>query len=73
MAAKDNRISKALELPNDQLVEQAYLTGLSRYPTATEKEQMLNLLDQAEEKQRREVVEDVYWALLSSKEFLFNH
>ena len=73
LAAKDNRISKALELPNDQLVEQAYLSALSRYPTATEKEQMLNLLDQAEEKQRREVVEDVYWALLSSKEFLFNH
>ena len=75
LAAKENRISRLLEqkVSSSQLVEEAYLSALSRYPTATEKEPMVKMLDQAEATQRREIVEDVYWALLSSKEFLFNH
>jgi hypothetical protein len=34
---------------------------------------MLAALNSAGDQERRGAVEDVYWALLSSKEFLFNH
>jgi len=46
---------------------------LSRPPTATEKARSLKLLADAGEPERRAALEDLYWSLLSSKEFLFNH
>ncbi len=30
-------------------------------------------LDEAPADERRQVIEDLYWSILSSKEFLFNH
>jgi hypothetical protein len=34
---------------------------------------MVATIAQAGEKDERAALEDIYWALLSSKEFLFNH
>jgi hypothetical protein len=75
LAAKENVISQQLstKMPTDKLVENAYLSALSRYPTETERERMLRALSEAQEMALRPPVEDMYWALLSSKEFLFNH
>ena len=75
LAARDNRLTKILQenLPNDRILEDLYLSALSRYPKEAEKTRLLAALDQAPKAGRREVVEDVYWAVLSSKEFLFNH
>jgi hypothetical protein len=33
----------------------------------------LKVLNAAGDKDRRAALEDMYWAVLSSKEFLFNH
>jgi hypothetical protein len=73
--AKDNRITKLLaeNFTNEALVEEAYLASLSRFPTDTEKTKLLTTLQQAPDADRRAAVEDVFWALLSSREFLFNH
>ena len=57
----------------ERLVEDAYLSALSRYPTDTERQRMLKDLGEAKELELRPLVEDMYWALLSNKEFLFNH
>jgi hypothetical protein len=75
LGAKENVISKQLAAnrPPDDLVEDAYLGALSRYPTETERRSMLKALNEAKETELRPLVEDLYWALLSSKEFLFNH
>jgi hypothetical protein len=75
LEAKNGNISKliAANTPNEQIVEDAYLSALSRFPTAAEKGRIVAVLDRAGEADRRAVVEDVYWAILSSKEFLFNH
>jgi len=75
LAAKDNVITKQLaaQEPPPELVEDAYLSALSRRPTSSEKDQILAALSDAGESNRRAAVEDVYWAVLSSKEFLFNH
>ena len=75
LMAKDNQITKLLaeKIPAEKIVEEAYLSSLSRFPTAGEKKKILNVLEDAKEGEQRPLIEDMYWALLSSKEFLFNH
>ena len=75
LGAKENAISRQLasEMSPEKVIEGAYLSALSRYPTETERARMLKALREAKETELRPQVEDMYWALLSSKEFLFNH
>ena len=75
LSAKDNRITKLLaqNLTNKALIDEAYLASLSRLPTDAEKAKLLTTLQQAPDAERRAAVEDVFWAVLSSREFLFNH
>ena len=75
LAAKENRISKLLadKAPPDRIVEEIYLSALSRFPTEAEKSKITRVVADAKESDIRPLVEDVYWAVLSSKEFLFNH
>lgn len=75
LAAKDNNIAKliAAKKTNEEILDEAFLSTLSRPPTATEKTRSLKLLADAGEAERRAALEDLYWGLLSSKEFLFNH
>jgi hypothetical protein len=75
LEAKNCRITNLIEnnTPNDKIIEDLYLSALSRYPTAKQKQAMVKTLSASTESDRRAVVEDVYWAVLSSREFLFNH
>jgi Protein of unknown function (DUF1553) len=75
LSAKDNALTKLLEakVPDVKLVEEASLACLSRLPTAAEKEKVLKTLAGTKDSDRRTDVEDLYWALMSSREFLFNH
>ncbi|MBI3882384.1 MAG: DUF1553 domain-containing protein [Verrucomicrobia bacterium] len=75
LAKKGNRIDTLLakKLPDDQLVEETYLLIVNRLPTAAEKTKMAKTLAAAPESDRRAAVEDIFWSLLSSREFLFNH
>ena len=109
LAAADNRLGKLLaaKTPSDKLVDEAYLTALSRYPTAVEKKSIVAVLADADAKdsqlatrleqtfretlsreptaeerkrllgaaagvEKRQAVEDLFWSILSSKEFLFH-
>jgi hypothetical protein len=75
LVAKNSSVSKALDkgLPDDNIIDNLYLNSLSRFPKQDEKSQLLKILEGAPKSERRQAVEDVYWAVLSSKEFLFNH
>jgi hypothetical protein len=75
LAAKDNTIAKliAAKKTNEEILDEAFLSTLSRPPTATERTRSLKLLADAGEAERRAALEDLYWGLLSNKEFLFNH
>lgn len=56
-----------------EIVEEAWLSTLSRMPTPAESERVTKTIAEALPGDRRAVIEDIFWALLSSKEFLFNH
>ena len=56
----------------DQIIESLYLEALSRFPTAEEQQIMSQAFGNSQ-RDRRDAAEDVLWALLNSKEFLYNH
>ena len=58
--------------PDDKsAVEQIYLATLSRYPT-TEEHASISAAFEGNE-QREEAFRDLFWVLLNTKEFAFNH
>jgi AraC-like DNA-binding protein len=57
-----------------EIIDQLYLKSLSRFPTDMEREKLLAAVAANNEpKAVRETLEDIFWALLNSKEFIFNH
>jgi len=73
-----NRLDKLLKLrragmSTAALIDEIYLSCLSRYPTETERQQLLGLLPPPGATGESEILEDIFWGLLSSREFLFNH
>ncbi|WP_144978045.1 DUF1549 and DUF1553 domain-containing protein [Bremerella volcania] len=59
------------ELTNDQIIDKIYIRCLARKPTAEEREKLTAVLKEEENRQRG--LEDVFWAVLNSREFMFNH
>jgi hypothetical protein len=54
-----------------EVVEELYIRCLSRKPTAAEIQKTGELIAAAPDK--KVILEDTFWALLNSREFLFNH
>ncbi len=75
LAGKDSRITRLMEAANRpaDLVKQAYFLCLARPPTVNESRAFGKIFTEAPEKERREIVEDLFWALMTSREFLFQH
>jgi hypothetical protein len=69
---KNSRVEKwAQEKTSDEeIVKRVYLLALCREPTAAELKKFTTLLGDGGP--RREVLEDLFWAVLTSKEFVFN-
>ena len=64
-----------LGLPDEMIVEHLYLSAFARKPSEKETTNLVAVLkaSRADGMARRQAVEDVVWAVLTSKEFLFNH
>ena len=84
LKAGENVIKRWLDekSPDADVVDNLFLSALARYPTAGEKERLVAALteaasaaadDAAKITARREALEDILWAVLASKEFLFVH
>ncbi|MDZ4288831.1 MAG: DUF1553 domain-containing protein [Prosthecobacter sp.] len=75
LAHKGNRIDSLLaaKLSDEQIVEEAYLIALNRLPSTKEKTKATELLHTATPADRRATLEDIFWSLMGSKEFLFHH
>lgn len=57
--------------PTADIIEVLYLSAYSRRPTADERKRTLAHVEGAADK--RQALEDVLWAVLNTKEFMFNH
>lgn len=73
ISARDGRavrLATSVHTP-EEIVDELCLATLSRFPTSAERERLLAVF--GDTPSRPEAVEDILWALLNSKEFLFNH
>ncbi|MBM4069490.1 MAG: DUF1549 domain-containing protein [Planctomycetes bacterium] len=66
-----NRLARRHQ-DNAELVDELYLTFLSRYPSADEQATAKRFLEQHGER-RRQAAEDLAWSLMNTLEFPFNH
>ena len=75
LSAVDNRLTKwQTEVKSDpELLDEIFLTCVARLPSDPEKDELLPLLASTAVEERRLVLEDLVWSILSSREFLFNH
>ncbi|HWA98424.1 MAG TPA: DUF1553 domain-containing protein, partial [Pirellulales bacterium] len=64
-------LARDTKLPTEQKIRQLYLQAFSREPADNELAVAVAHLERSKEPQH--ALEDIVWALVNSKEFLFNH
>ena len=55
------------------VVEELYLRALSRYPSEEERTRTLEMLEEGVGSDRASLIQDLFWSVLSSRAFLFQH
>jgi len=54
-----------------QIIDELFVRSLCRKPTAAERTKLTGLVEA--EADRKTALEDVFWSVLNSREFMFNH
>ena len=54
----------------EEIIDELYIRCFTRMPTSEEKGKLVEVVNAATDK--KQILEDVFWALLNSREFLFN-
>ena len=72
VADPEGRIAKAIVAGQSdrELIEELYLSALSRYPSSTELDEALTYLNSTPGRAAK--AQDLLWALINSNAFLFN-
>jgi hypothetical protein len=78
LRAKASRVEAWVKekVGDEEALRRLFLLALSREPTAAERTRLLALLAEAARDgrtTRREALEDLFWSVLTGREFLFNH
>lgn len=78
LRARNSRAEQWLneKVTDEVAVRRLFLLALSREPTPAEKKKLLDTMAEAgreADASRREILEDLFWAVLTGREFLFNH
>ncbi len=75
LAAKESVVTSLVEssLSNTGIIEEAFLAVLSRHPTQREISEFASFLADGPQEERRQRLEDLYWSLITSREFMFHH
>ena len=55
------------------MIEETYLLCFSRLPSDDERKRLTAMFDATPNQERRAAIEDLFWALMTSREFLFQH
>jgi hypothetical protein len=73
IADGSGRVAKFIKdkKPVKDMIEELYLVSFSRLPAPAELKRTMDYVEKSDNKQKS--VEDVLWALLNSREFMFNH
>ena len=66
-----NQLLNVEKKPPVDALDFLYKSTLCRSPSVEERKPILAVIESEEDK--KGVLEDVFWALLNSKEFIFNH
>lgn len=72
--ATGQHLKRLLQLgrSDSEIIDELFLSALSRFPTSMEREKMMAHFA-AHKETRAEAAKDVLWAILNTREFLFNH
>jgi hypothetical protein len=73
LKAKDNAVEAALKQDRGQMLNDLFLAALCRKPTEAERQRALQELNDAPAEEARAALEDLYWSVLTCREFVFNH
>lgn len=78
LSAKENRLTALLasEKTDSEIVDEIFQRCLARKPTDKERTEtvaVLSAIPESDVDQKRIVLEDVFWSVMSTREFLFNH
>ena len=75
IASPSGRVASLFQLvPLEQAVANLYYATISRPPSDEEFSRTMEILGQRRNAEtKRQVLEDLLWVLLNSREFLFNH
>jgi hypothetical protein len=74
ISQKGGRLDELLQkgASDEEIVNEFYLAALARLPEPQEKRELLNVLAQRSSR-RAETLDRLIWAILSSREFAYNH
>ena len=60
------------KIGDDEAIRRVFMLALCREPTKQESERFRKIMAEDPQASRREVLEDLFWSVLTSREFLFN-
>jgi hypothetical protein len=75
LTQKNNRLDQLLASDKTpaQIIDEVYLSALSRLPSSKEKTEVTALLTAAKPDDKRQTLEDIFWGVMSARDFVFNH
>lgn len=73
LSSKKGRVSELLAKENPEIIDEIYMLCFSRKPGEDERKRITEIFAGTPAEQKRTVVEDLFWALMTSREFLFQH
>lgn len=75
VASGEGRVARMIKAGMDDsaMVEELFLAARCRLPSPKEKQRAMAHLAGAEKAEKAKALEDIVWALLNTRDFVFNH